>query len=169
MQTDKCDGQCLSYKSTKLDLKLKIPPPGYMFLFAGLMWLLSEHLPQATWLDTPWNRIGWLVMALSIIPAAGAFSLFSYFGTTPDPFHPEKASKLVTCGVYRYSRNPMYLGLLLLLTGWAVFLGSMVALIFPPLFVWVITTHQIRWEEQALEKMFGEEYLDYKRKVRAWL
>jgi len=63
----------------------------------------------------------------------------------------------------------MYLGLLMLLAGWTVYLGSVVALPFPPLFVWVITSQQIRLEEQALEKVFGQEYLNYKEKVRPWL
>lgn len=150
-------------------LRLKIPPPAYMLLFAGLMWWLNTQIPLATWMDSPWNRVGWLVMALSFIPAAGAFRLFMRVDTTADPFHPEQASTLVTRGVYAYTRNPMYLALLLLLIGWTIYLGSAIAILFPPLFVWVINTQQIKWEELALENVFQQEYLDYKQNVRRWL
>jgi protein-S-isoprenylcysteine O-methyltransferase Ste14 len=67
------------------------------------------------------------------------------------------------------SRNPMYLALLLLLVGWAVQLGSVAAALVPPLFVWVINSQQIKWEEQALERVFGQAYLRYKQQVRRWL
>ena len=150
-------------------LKLKIPPPITMCVFAGMMWLVDEYFPLAVWLDMPWNKLGLGIVVLSFSLAIGAFRLFTHFETTPDPRHPEKATSLVTDGVYRLSRNPMYLSLLILLIGWSIYLGSLGATMLPPLFVWVITTLQIKPEEQALEKVFGQEYLEYKQRVRRWL
>ena len=150
-------------------IQLKIPPPAYMFLFAGVMWLLDKQLPLLSVLESSWNNIGWVIMALSLIPAAGAFRLFNHFKTTANPFQPEKASELVTSGIFRFTRNPMYLSLFLLLTGWAVYLGSLMVFLLPFLFILVITTQQIKYEEQALEKLFGDDYLAYKKRVRRWM
>lgn len=169
MQILKQSDPCLSSNSCQSILKLKIPPPVYMFLFALMMWSADQLLPIALWLEQPWNHIGSLIMVLSILPAAGAFRLFNRFATKADPFHPEKASNLVTTGIYRYTRNPMYLALLMLLIGWALYLGSAIAALFPPLFVWLITVVQIKKEEKALQQRFAEAYLDYKRNVRRWL
>jgi len=150
-------------------LKLKIPPPVYMFLLAGFMWLLNRYFPINVWISLPWNQAGWAVIALSFIPAMGAFWKFIRFRTTINPHHPEKASTLVMTGVYHVSRNPMYLSLFLLLIGWAIYLGSLSSLLLPLLFVWVVTFQQIKPEEQVLEKVFGQEYLSYKQKVRRWV
>jgi len=150
-------------------LKLKIPPPIYMLLLAGFMWLLNRYFPISAWLTQPWNQAGWALIALSFIPAMGAFWQFTRFKTTINPHHPEKASTLVTTGVYQFSRNPMYLNLFLLLMGWAIYLGSLSPLLLPLLFIWVITSQQIKSEEQVLEKVFGQEYLSYKQKVRRWV
>jgi len=150
-------------------LKLKIPPPVYMLLLAGLMWLLNRYFPVTAWITQPWNQAGWALIALSFIPALCAFWQFTRFKTTANPHHPEKASTLVTTGIYQFSRNPMYLSLFLLLVGWAIYLGSLSPLLLPLLFIWVITSQQIKPEEQVLEKVFGEEYLSYKQKVRPWV
>ncbi|MEJ2405556.1 MAG: isoprenylcysteine carboxylmethyltransferase family protein [Candidatus Thiodiazotropha sp.] len=163
MQSIKCR------QSPSARLKLNIPPPGYMLLFAALMWFFTQLLPLLIWLASPWNQSGWIIIALSVIPAVGAFYLFGRKQTTANPFQPQKATTLVTNGVYRYSRNPMYLALLMLLTGWALYLGSLVAALFLPLFVLIINHQQIQWEELALEQRFEQEYLDYKTRVRRWL
>ena len=94
---------------------------------------------------------------------------FGKAGTTPNPLDPSKASHLVTEGIFRVSRNPMYLGLLLLLIGWAVWLGSASPWLVPPLFVVVITLVQIIPEEQALSRNFGEQYALYRRSVARWI
>lgn len=82
---------------------------------------------------------------------------------------PHAASSLVTGGVFYISRNPMYLGLLLILIGWALGLGTASPWIVPPVFVIVVTVLQIIPEEQALEKLFGEPYVDYRRRVARWI
>ena len=89
--------------------------------------------------------------------------------TTINPSKPSAASSLVTSGVYRYTRNPMYLGLSVTLMGWAVFLSNPLALLAVPLFMLYINRFQINPEERALSSLFGAEYVAYREKVRRWL
>jgi protein-S-isoprenylcysteine O-methyltransferase Ste14 len=140
-----------------------------MLLAAALMWALHRWLPLVHWIATPWNRLGALAGAAGVATAVAAFTRFRRAGTTVDPRDPSKASRLVTHGVFRISRNPMYLGLLLLLIGWAVWLGTASPWLIPPLFVIVITVAQIIPEEQALHKLFGEQYRAYQRRVSRWI
>jgi len=155
--------------NSNFGLKLKIPPPIYMFLFVGIMWVVGNQFESTTVIHEPWNKLSLIILALSFIPASGAFRLFFRYQTTPDPRHPEEASKLVTSGIYSFTRNPMYLGLFLILIAWAVYLGSLLIMFFPLLFVWVVTELQIKPEEAALQKKFGKEYKSYKQNVRRWL
>ena len=150
-------------------MRPRIPPPILMLLGAGLMWALDHWMPLGQWTSAPWNRLGGLVAAVGIAIAVAAFARFRKAGTTVNPVDPSKASRLVTDGIFRVSRNPMYLGLLLLLIGWAVWLGSVSPLVVPPLFVVVITLVQIIPEEQALGQRFGEQYLSYRRSVARWI
>ncbi len=150
-------------------LKLKIPPPAYMLLFAGLMWLLDRHLPLLEWIPAPWNKGGLGIIAAALLLDLSSLLLFFKRHTTPNPFTPEKASQLVTSGMYRYTRNPMYVGLLTVLTGWAIYLGSLSPFFLIPLFMGVLTHQQIIPEEKILEEKFGQAYLDYKQSVRRWL
>ncbi|HUD25455.1 MAG TPA: isoprenylcysteine carboxylmethyltransferase family protein [Burkholderiaceae bacterium] len=145
-----------------------IPPPFIMFFSAALMWALHRWLPLLEWPGRPWNRLGGLIVAAGIVVSASAFMNFKRAGTTVDPRDPGKASRLVTGGVFRFSRNPMYLGLLLVLIGWALLLGSASVWVVPPLFVAGITHLQIIPEEQALVRLFGDEYLAYRRGVARW-
>ncbi len=150
-------------------LQLKIPPPVYAISIAIIMWLLNKHLPLAELIQTPWNKIG-----LGIILIAASFDVWSLLlflkkHTTPNPMKPENTSDIVTKGLYQYSRNPMYLGLLIILFGFGLWLGSLSPFFMLPLFYWVITEMQIKPEERMLEQKFGKEYLDYKNRVRRWL
>jgi len=99
------------------------------------------------------------------------WSLYIFFRakTTVHPMNLDNTSYLVTVGLYRISRNPMYLGLLVFLIGWAVYLGSASPFLLPPIFVWTLNKQQIEPEEIFLTKKFGQEYLDYQRRVRRWL
>src|SRR5206468_8396371 len=138
-------------------------------LAAGLMWLLDHYMPLVQWIAHPWNRLGGLLAAVGIVIDVTALICFRNAGTTVNPLDPSKASSLVTDGVFRVSRNPMYLGLVLLLIGWGVWLGSASPWLVPPLFVIVLTIVQIVPEEQALSRRFGEQYLSYRRKVARWI
>jgi len=150
-------------------LKLKIPPPVYMLLMAGLMWLLDRFSPVMEIIPMPWNKLGFIVMLLAMF--ADGMSLMQFFRvhTSINPIHPEKADVLVTSGMYRMTRNPMYMGLLLLLSGWAIILGTLSPFLALPLFIFVLTVQQIIPEEIILEQKFGQQYRDYKQSVKRWL
>src|SRR5699024_7610486 len=112
------------------------------------------------------------VMLLGLLGAVcGSLGVygFRHAQTTLDPRQPRQAAKLVTTGVYRYSRNPMYLGLLLWLLAYALWLQAPFALIGPALFMAYITVFQIKPEEAALAAMFGDAYHAYTRRTRRWL
>ena len=117
--------------------------------------------------DGKWVRFQPTLTGIAIDVAA--LTCFRKAGTTVNPLDPSKASRLVTDGVFRLSRNPMYLGLVLLLVGWGVWLGSASPWLVPPLFVIALTVVQIIPEEQALHRRFGEQYLSYRRKVARWI
>ena len=150
-------------------LELKIPPPVYALSIALLMWLLNKHIPVAQFIETPWNKAG-----LGIIVIAGIFDLWSLFlflkkKTTFNPMKPETTTGLVITGLYKISRNPMYVGMLVMLFGFAVWLGSVTPFLVLPLFYFVITAMQIKPEERFLLEKFGTEYQTYKDSVRRWL
>ena len=150
-------------------LKTKIPPPVYMLMMAGWMWSLDRYFPVYHWLDSPWNRVGLVIVGASILLDVWSLLLFFSVKTTPNPMNPDNTRHLVTTGLYRISRNPMYLGLLVMLTGWALYLGSVSPLSALPLFVWILTRQQIEPEEMILADKFGQQYEDYKRRVRRWI
>lgn len=150
-------------------LELLIPPPLYAIGLASLMWLAYHLYPIAVWIPAAWSQTGMVLMGVALLPAIAAFRLFRRFHTTANPHHPEKSKRLVTGGIYAYTRNPMYLSLSGVLFGWALYLGNLSALIFPPLFLLIIARLQIVPEEKALEAHFGEVYRHYKDKVRRWL
>lgn len=149
-------------------MRPRIFPPVIALFMAGLMYLLDSYFPLLQLWEEPWNRIGLALMAIAIIIDVWSLALFVLHRTTPHPLKPENTSKLVTGGMYQFTRNPMYLGLLLLLTGFAVYLGSLTPVGILPLFVMLLTNQQILHEERVLEEKFGEEYRVYKERVRRW-
>ena len=150
-------------------LQLKIPPPIYALSTALIMWLTSRYFPVAQLINEPWNKLGIVLMLFALCLDFSSLYLFFKKRTTPNPMKPEFTTGIVTNGFYKMSRNPMYLGMLTILIGFAVYLGNLTSFLVLPAFYLVITEMQIKPEEQMLEKKFGEEYLDYKSKVRRWL
>jgi len=150
-------------------LQLKIPPPAYALSIGVLMWVINQYFPIAHWIVSPWNKIGIVVIVAAFSMDLSSLFLFIKKHTTPNPFKPENASHLVTSGLYKYTRNPMYVGLLTVLTGYAIWLGSITPFLLLPVFFWLITEMQIKPEEAILEEKFGDQYLDYKNSVRRWL
>jgi protein-S-isoprenylcysteine O-methyltransferase Ste14 len=150
-------------------LELKVPPPVLALLLALLMWLASSFTSR---LEVPLGlRVG-VALGLALVGlgfSAGGVIAFRRVRTTINPHKPTAASSLVSGGVYRITRNPMYLGLLLLLLAWAVFLSNPLALLLVPAFVLYITRFQIDPEERALSSLFGGEYAAYRERVRRWL
>jgi len=150
-------------------LQLKIPPPIYAISIALIMWLLSRYFPVVQLIFSPWNKLGIALMLLAGLLDLSSLYLFFKKRTTPNPMKPEFTTGLVTNGLYKISRNPMYLGLLTILIGFAIYLGNLTSFLVLPAFYFVITEMQIKPEERMLEKKFSEEYLAYKNKVRRWL
>ncbi|MGB0845412.1 MAG: methyltransferase family protein [Thiolinea sp.] len=150
-------------------LKTTIPPPIYALSCAGIMWWLDRSMPVAEWLSTPYTRIGLFVIVCGLLIDIWSLGQFFRSKTTPNPLKPENANTLVMKGLYRFTRNPMYLGMLTWLAGWGIYLGSLSPLIMLPVFIWVLTVQQIIPEETVLAEKFGDDYLAYKQKVRRWL
>lgn len=149
-------------------MELKIPPPVYMLVFAGLMWLVDQYFPIYQWpINT--NILSFVLIAMGGYIDFSSLVKFIRAKTTINPMHPDYTKKLVTSGMYRVSRNPMYLGLLFLLSGWSLYLGSLSSFVVIPFFIFTITQMQIRPEEKILQQRFGQEYLDYKKRVPRWL
>ncbi len=150
-------------------LELKVPPPLVALCLALLMWLTPVFGQP---LDVPFRvRLG-VALALVLIGQSISISgmvAFRRARTTINPIKASAASSLVRTGVYRFTRNPMYLGLLLTLLAWAAFLSNPAALLFVPVFVLYINRFQIKPEEQVLSSLFAEEYTAYKNQVRRWL
>ncbi|WMC09611.1 isoprenylcysteine carboxylmethyltransferase family protein [Oceanimonas pelagia] len=144
---------------------LWLPPPAVAALVALLMWSLAGQWPGAFW--PRWLAWGPLLAGLALMLLAARALHRAH--TTLLPFAPERASRLVTSGVFAYSRNPIYLGDALLLLAFALWLQSWPALPGPVLFVAYMNRVQISAEERALHARFGKAFADYCARVRRWL
>ena len=150
-------------------LELKIPPPVVALLIGAAMWIGSRLGPV---LEVPLPVRAAAFIALGMLGGAIAIAgdiEFKRAKTTINPLKPQNTTTLVTSGVYRLTRNPMYLGLMLVVIGWTVFLCSAWALAGPVVFVLYISRFQIEPEERILSAKFGAAYSDYVSRVRRWL
>jgi protein-S-isoprenylcysteine O-methyltransferase Ste14 len=149
-------------------LEHRIPPPIIGVLVAAAMWWVARL--AAPPLLTPGVRIGLaaLLVVIGLVFLAPATAAFRRARTTVNPLKPEQASSLVVAGVYRYTRNPMYVGFALLLLAWAAWLAVPVVLVGPLVFAAYLTRFQILPEERALEAAFGESFRAYRQRVRRW-
>jgi protein-S-isoprenylcysteine O-methyltransferase Ste14 len=150
-------------------MKTRIPPP-VMALLAGVaMAALHRYWPLAQCLQGAQRSVGNVLALAGAATTLLAMGRFRAAGTTINPLDPAKATALVESGLFRYTRNPMYVGLALVLAGWAARLGSATPWLVLPGFVAAITWLQILPEEQALRALFGEAYAAYCRRVPRWL
>jgi len=150
-------------------MHLKVPPPA-VFLACALLLAAGHWLLPGLSLSLPGQVPVALTLGLAgIVPGLQAVIEFIARKTTIDPTAPGKATTLVTGGIYRISRNPMYLGLLCLLLAVAVYLCTLTVIVVAPLFVWYLTEFQIKPEEDSLRQVFGAEYETYLSEVRRWL
>lgn len=150
-------------------MELKIPPGIVFLICGGIMWAINYYLAGSVF-DFPQVRwIAILFFGVGLIIAIAALVEFIQHRTTIDPHKPGKSNSLVTGNVYRFTRNPMYLGLLLWLTALGFYLGHLLSFLVLPFFVWYLTRFQIKPEEQILQRKFGAAYSDYKSRVRRWL
>lgn len=151
-------------------LELKIPPPLVAVAVAGAMVAAASLLPPVLALPAG-VRVG-AALALAGVGACfdvAALLAFRKAHTTVNPLAPQRSTSVVTGGVYRITRNPMYLGLALILLGLALYLASPWALLGPVVFVTYITRFQVRPEERVLAARFGDGYTAYCARVRRWL
>ena len=150
-------------------LKLLVPPPMVALVIGTAMWGASLFVPS---LEVPSSVRLASAMAIAVIglgfDIAGVIS-FLRARTTVNPMKPATTSSLVTSGVYVITRNPMYLGMVFFLVAWAVFLSSVLALLGPLIFVLYMNRFQIEPEEKALSSIFGNNFVEYKARVRRWL
>ena len=148
---------------------MHIPPPLIAVTLAGCMWFL-DRLPFALPFSLPAAEIIAGVTVATGFAVAGAGVLeFRRHRTTVNPIRLDKATALVTSGIFRFTRNPMYLGLLLVLAGIGIRLGSLLPFGAAALFIPIINVLQIRPEEATMERLFGDEYTAYRQRTRRWL
>jgi protein-S-isoprenylcysteine O-methyltransferase Ste14 len=145
----------------------KVMPP--MALLCGILLMLALHFtfPVIQIALNDWRLLGLSPLVFGLIISYAAERHFRQAGTTVNPSG--KTSQLVTDGFFRYSRNPMYLGMVLILLGVAWILGSLTPFGVIPLFIWWIGTQFIHREEDSLATQFGDDWLEYKSKVRRWV
>ena len=150
-------------------LENRIPPPLVALVFGLAMWGIASTAPTVPAGDSS------QLIAASAITLIGAFFCiagvvsFRLAKTTVNPLKPDKATSLVSTGIYQVSRNPMYVGFALFLLAWAVYLASLWALIGVPGFVLYMNRFQSAPEERALLSLFGGEFEEYRLRVKRWL
>lgn len=154
-------------------LELKIPPPLVAAITAGAMWAAAQWIGfNGLFAGVP---PGWRMTAALLVALIGlGFDLTGVLGfirakTTVNPLKPERSAALVTSGIYRVTRNPMYVGMALILLAWAIYLGSGIALLGPLAFALYVTRFQIQPEERVLALRFGTDFAGYCARVRRWL
>jgi len=150
-------------------MKLKIPPVVQFLIAAIALWLIDWQFPQFA-VSFVGQRalsgaLGLLGLSLGVIAIAG----FRRAKTTVHPMDPSQASTLVITGLYKITRNPMYLGLLLILSAISIRLGNPLNVGVLIFFIWFMTEFQIKAEEESLREKFGEDYSAYCKKVRRWI
>ena len=150
-------------------MKLIIPPPVLGLACAGTMWMASRLVHGASFVIAGQKTVAALLSIVGLAIELLSSGLFFRAKTTVNPMRPQNTTQLVMRGPYRFSRNPMYLGLAVLLSGWGVWLGNFLALTLIGFFVWYITEFQIKPEEAALREKFGEDYDAYCVRVRRWI
>ncbi len=150
-------------------LNNKIPPPIVALCIAALIWLVSRSA-FAYALSIPGLRLAGIVLIV-IGVSIDIIAVVAFFQarTTVNPLNPNASTFIVRGGLYRFSRNPMYLGMLISLCGWVLIVNSLTAFLLLPLFVLYITRFQIVPEESVLLEKFGDEFAQYMTTVRRWV
>lgn len=152
-----------------MNLQLKIPPAIVTFVIAAGMWWIAQNINYDWAAFESVLKVEILFLGIGGILGLAGLIQFYRSSTSIDPHKPDKTSKLVTDGIYSISRNPMYLGLLFILAGYAFYLANLLTFLLLPIFVGYMNRYQIIPEEEAMEEKFGDEYLRYKSEVRRWL
>lgn len=145
-------------------------PPVLVVIVAGLLvWAIARYASFPSFAIPGKNLVAVLLAAFGAVITALGVASFGRAKTTVNPLHPEQATALVADGVYRFTRNPMYLGFAVVLLAWVVYLSAWPAMLVVAAYIAYMGQFQIKAEERALEVRFGEAFTDYKRSVRRWL
>lgn len=147
---------------------VKIPPLALAILAGGFVWVVSLYTPTLQFSPLATGLVSCILFIAGLLIIAAGVITFRRADTTVDPLNPDKSTELVTSGVYRLTRNPMYLGFTLLLIAETVWFRSPVSLVVPLLYAFYINYFQIIPEEKALTRLFGDKYDKYKSNVRRW-
>lgn len=147
--------------------RIKLYPPLISLLLILTMAALHYTLPQPQLIGPSFHPLGFVLMASGVLMNLWSANWFRKNKTTIDPRG--DAAYLAQEGLYRVSRNPMYLGMLITLLGVSIYLGGLISFLAPPLFVWIVTVRFISREEKALRDCFGDEYKQYQARVRRWI
>lgn len=150
-------------------LELKIPPPAAAALIGLAMWWTAHLLGVAHPAEPSRTFAAGACAAFGLALAVLGVREFRRARTTIDPFHPDAAAALVTRGIFSHTRNPIYVGLVAVLLGWAVWLGVPWVFLGPPALMLFLLRFQILPEERVMASKFGRDYQDYRRRVRRWL
>lgn len=150
-------------------LELRIPPLLVWFLFGGAMFGVARQLPRLSIATPARLAIAIALAAIGLAVTIAGVSAFRRKGTTVNPLDPNLSTSIVSSGIYGFSRNPMYLGFLLTLAGWAVWLENAGSALLLLVFVAYMNVFQIKPEERILLAKFGGEYADYMARVRRWI
>ena len=150
-----------------MNIKTKFPPPLVALTFGFLINYTKNIFPK---IEIKNGIIfGYFMIISGLIVILSAIILFKKYHTTISPLNPSNATKLITDGIYKFSRNPMYLGLLLVLFGISIILNPIGGLFLIPLFILYLNLFQIIPEENAMVDLFKDEFLEYKKNVRRWI
>jgi protein-S-isoprenylcysteine O-methyltransferase Ste14 len=150
-------------------LELKIPPLAVVLVMAAIMWLGSWAAPALAYTYPARSVVAITVAVAGAIVSALGVAAFRQAKTTVNPMKPDATSALVVSGVYTRTRNPMYLGFLFILLGWALHLSNALAFLVLPGFIWYMNRFQIEPEEKALASRFGDTFDSYASRVPRWL
>jgi len=150
-----------------IDIKTKFPPPLVALTFGFLINYTKNIFPKIEIKNE--IIVGSFMIISGLIIILSAIILFKKYQTTITPLNPSNATKLITDGIYKFSRNPMYLGLLLVLLGISIIINLTGGFFLIPLFILYLNLFQIIPEENAMVDLFKDEFLDYKKNVRRWI
>lgn len=150
-------------------LEHKIPPLLVALTIAVGMWLIASLMPVVADYEMAKCSLAVLLFFIGMVFVVLGIISFRMAKTTVNPMQPNLATSLITSGIYTVTRNPMYVGFTLFLFAWSAYLGSVWSVGLVVTFIWYIQRFQIIPEEKALERMFRDEFIAYRKRVRRWL
>ncbi len=150
-------------------LELKLPPLAVLLACGAVMWFVAKRFPSPGFAFARQGALAALVLLAGVAIGLKGVLAFRRHATTVNPMTPDNASLVVTTGIFSITRNPMYLGLAVVLVAWTIFLGSLPAGLGVPAFLAYMTAFQIVPEERILGNKFGAAYDEYRRRVRRWI